>query len=156
MAEETKTEAVEAKEATTEVKAKKADQKKFTRTAKGKKRAFKTIPRGRVYVQASVNNTIITVTDPNGNVVTWSSAGNAGFKGPKKSTPFAASVIVGKVAEQLEPFGMKDVHVFVKGVGSAKDSAIRTLNSKGLNILSIKELTAIPHNGCRPRKPRRV
>ncbi len=141
---------------TEEVKAKKVDQKKFVRTAKGKKRSFTTIPRGRVYIQASVNNTIVTVTDPNGNVVTWSSAGNAGFKGPKKATPFAASVVVGKVADQLEVFGMKDVYVFVKGVGSAKDSAIRTLNSKGLNVLGIKELTAVPHNGCRPRKARRV
>lgn len=134
----------------------KKDPKKATRTAKGKKRSTAIVPRGRIYIQASVNNTIVTVTDPNGNVLTWSSAGNAGFKGPKKSTPFAASVIVGKVADQLEQFGMKDVHVLMKGTGTAKDSALRTINAKGLNVLSIKELTAIPHNGCRPRKPRRV
>ncbi len=142
----------------TEVKAvaPKKDQKKFLRTAKGKKRAVVSIPKGRVYVQCSVNNTIVSVTDQNGNLVSWSSAGHSGFKGPKKATPYAASVVVGKVCDALEPFGMKEVQVFVKGIGSARDSAIRTLNSKGLNVVSIKELTPVPHNGCRPRRPRRV
>jgi len=131
-------------------------QQKYLRTAKGKKRAVKSVSRGRAYVFASQNNTIITVTDQNGNTVAWASAGNCGFKGPKKATPYAASVIVGKIAEKLEALGMKELHVFVKGIGKGRDSAVRTLNSKGFNILGIKETTPVPHNGCRPRRARRV
>ncbi len=136
--------------------AEKKVQAKFIRTAKGKKRQFKSIPRGRAYVNASVNNTIITITDPNGNVVTWASSGNCGFKGPKKATPYAASVVVNKVADNLEPYGMRELHIITNGIGGGRDSAIRTLNSKGFSILSIKEVTPVPHNGCRPRRVRRV
>ncbi|MBU0613996.1 30S ribosomal protein S11 [Patescibacteria group bacterium] len=128
----------------------------YIRSAKGKKRALKTIPKGRAYIHSSLNNTIITITDPNGNVVTWASAGNCGFRGPKKSTPYAASIIATKVAEKLEPFGMKELHVFTTGIGSGRDSAIRTLNTKGFNISAIQDTTPIPHNGCRSRRPRRV
>lgn len=134
---------------------KKADAK-YVRTAKGKKRTMKAVPRGRAYVQSTLNNTIVSITDQNGNVLTWASAGNCGFKGPKKATPYAASIIVNKVAENAEKFGIKDLHVFVSGIGNGRDSAIRTLNAKGFNILSIKEMTPVPHNGCRPRRPRRV
>jgi len=140
----------------TEKEVEKKEPQKYTRTAKGKKRAIKAIPRGRAYIHASVNNTIVTITDPNGNVLTWASSGNAGFRGPKKATPYAASVVVGKVAEKAEAYGVKDLHVFVKGIGNGRDSALRTLNTKGFNILSIKELTPVPHNGCRARRPRRI
>ena len=131
-------------------------QTKYVRSAKGKKRLMKKVSRGRAYIHASLNNTIVTVTDQNGNTIAWSSAGNCGFKGPKKATPYAAGQIIEKITEKLEPFGVKDLSVFVTGIGSAKDSAVRSLNSKGFNITSIKELTPVPHNGCRPRKARRM
>ena len=129
---------------------------KYTRTAKGKKRAVKSVPRGRAYVQASLNNTIVTITDPNGNTLCWASAGGVGFRGPKKATPYAASQVVEKLAERAEPYGVKDVHVIVTGIGGGRDSAVRTLNAQGFNVLSIKEITPVAHNGCRPRRARRV
>ncbi len=129
---------------------------KYTRTAKGKKRAVKAVPRGRAYIQASLNNTIVTITDPNGNTLCLASAGGVGFRGPKKATPFAASQVVEKLSERVAKFGVKDVHVVVTGIGGGRDSAIRTLNTQGFNILSIKEVTPVAHNGCRPRRARRV
>lgn len=128
--------------------------KKVKRTSKKKK--LRQVTSGRAYIQATYNNTIITFTDDEGNALASSSAGQNGFKGPKKATPYAASIIVGDAADKVAPYGLKEVHVFVKGVGMGRDSAIRTINSKGLTILSIKDMTPIPHNGCRPRKPRRV
>ena len=125
-------------------------------TAKGKKRTVRQIPAGRAYVHASFNNTIISLTDPNGNLVAWASAGNCGFKGPKKATPYAASVVVKKAADKAAIFGLKDVHVFVSGIGNGRDGALRALNGSGFNVLSIKDLTPVPHNGCRPRRARRV
>jgi len=136
--------------------AKKANQKKYVRTAKGKKRTAQSVTRGRIYIKASLNNTIITVTDQNGNTVAWASAGAAGFRGPKKATPYAASKVVDTIAEKLDALGMKEAFIFVKGIGNGRDSAIRSLNSKGINITGIKELTPVPHNGCRPRRARRV
>jgi len=127
--------------------------------AKGKKKKRKTIRQivhGRAYIQATYNNTIVTLTDLNGNVLAWSSAGQNGFKGPKKATPYAASIIVKNAAEKAEAYGLKNVNVFVKGIGSGRESAVRALNANGLNVLSIKDVTPIPHNGCRKRKPRRV
>ncbi len=135
---------------------KKTNQQKYVRTAKGKRRIAKKLSRGKAYVHASVNNTIISVTDQNGNVVAWSSAGNCGFRGPKKATPYAASMIVNKIAEQLAPLGMKELQVIVKGIGNGRDASVRSLNAKGFNIVSVKEVTPIPHNGCRARRPRRV
>ncbi len=129
---------------------------KTLRTAKGKKRVMRTIPQGRAYIQASFNNTIVTLTDPNGNTVTWSSAGNCGFKGPKKATPYAASVIVKKIAEASAVYGLKDLHVFVSGIGNGRDGALRALNGNGFNVLSINDLTPVAHNGCRPRRARRM
>lgn len=123
---------------------------------KGKKKAVRQIPQGRAYIHASFNNTIVSLTDSNGNIVGWSSAGNCGFKGPKKATPFAASVIVKKVFEKVEQFGLKDVHVFVTGIGNGRDAAVRALNTVGFNVLSIKDTTPVPHNGCRPRRARRM
>jgi small subunit ribosomal protein S11 len=142
--------------ATKEASEKKTQQKKFIRTAKGKRRQLKRIPRGRAYIQASLNNTIVTISDENGNMIAWASSGNCGFKGPKKATPYAASVVVEKVVDAIAPYDMREVHVITKGIGGGRDSAIRTLNTKGLEVLSIKEVTPVPHNGCRPRKARRV
>lgn len=111
---------------------------------------------GRIYIQASYNNTVITVTDEKGNVLTWMSAGSLGFSGPKKSTPFAASKVAEAIAEKLGRSGPLKVEILVKGVGAGRDSALRSLSAKGLNILSIKDVTPIPHNGPRPKKARRV
>lgn len=123
---------------------------------KKKKRVVKQISQGRAYIQATYNNTIITLTDPNGNTIGWSSSGHMGFRGPKKATPYAASIIVKNVVDKCRDFGLRDVAVFVSGVGSGREAAVRALNANGLNILSIKDLTPIPHNGCRPRKARRI
>lgn len=114
------------------------------------------VPRGHAYVQATYNNTIIVLTDPNGNVLAWSTAGHLGFTGPKKATPYAAAQIVRDLVEKVKPHGMREVFVFVKGVGSGRESAIRTFNAAGFQIVGIKDITPIPHNGPRPPKPRRV
>ncbi len=123
---------------------------------KAKKKAVQAVPIGCAYIQATYNNTIITFTDPAGNVMAWSSAGQCGFKGPKKATPYAAGMILKSAAEKLIPFGTKDVHVFVKGIGMGREGAVRALHANGLNVLSIKDITPIPHNGCRQPRPRRV
>lgn len=137
-------------------KASTAKQQKYFRTAKGKRRTHVAVPRGRAYVHASLNNTIVSVTDQNGNVLAWGSAGNCGFRGPKKSTPYAAGKVVEKVLEKVEKLGMKELSLFVTGIGNGKDSAVRSFNAKGLNVISIKETTPVPHNGCRPRRARRI
>lgn len=116
----------------------------------------KKLMRGNVYIGASYNNTIITVTDEKGDVVAWASAGSLGFSGPKKATPFAASKVVAAIAEKLKKTGLADLNVFVSGVGSGRDSAIRSFGNQGFNILAIRDLTPIPHNGPRPKKVRRV
>ena len=123
---------------------------------RAKKKDVKQILIGLAFVQATYNNTMVTLTDPNGNVLAWSSAGKMGFKGPKKATPYAASVIVKNVAEKVFPHGLKEVSVFVKGVGSGRDGAVRALHANNINVTSIKDITPIPHNGCRPAKVRRV
>lgn len=130
--------------------------KQTLRSAKGKKRVAKVVPRGRCYIQTTLNNTIVTLTDQNGNALAWSSAGLVGFTGPKKATPYAASKVIDNVFEKAEPFGLKELSVFVIGIGSGRDSAIRSLNTKGFNVLSIKEITPMPHNGCRAPRARRV
>lgn len=114
------------------------------------------IPRGRAYVQATYNNTIVTITDPNGNVLAWSSAGHMGFSGPKKATPYAATQIVRELSDKVRPYGVRELVVFVKGVGSGRESAVRALNASGFQVLTIKDMTPIPHNGPRAPKPRRV
>jgi len=123
---------------------------------KKKKKAIRQVSQGHVYIKTSFNNTIITMADPDGNVIAWASAGNAGFKGPKKATPYAASVVVKNIIEKVEPYGIKEVFVFTKGVGQGRESAIRSLNANGINVLSIKDMTPMPHNGCRAPRPRRV
>lgn len=127
--------------------------------AKGKKKTARKrgpVPHGKAYIQATYNNTIVTLTDLNGNVLGWSSSGSSGFTGPKKSTPYAASVVVRNAVEKVADVGLKEVNVFVSGVGQGRESAIRAFNANGVNVLSIKDVTPIPHNGCRPPRPRRV
>jgi small subunit ribosomal protein S11 len=120
------------------------------------KKARAQVVQGKAFIQASFNNTIVTLTDMNGNVLGWSSAGVVGFKGPKKATPYAASQIVRDVIEKIKDCGLKDVNVYMSGVGQGREGALRALNANGLNILSIKDVTPVPHNGCRPPRPRRV
>lgn len=119
-----------------------------------KKKIF--LPHGQMHILATYNNTIVTLTDLNGNVIAWSSAGLVGFHGPKKSTPYAAGVIIRQLLDKVKDIGLKDVDVKIKGVGSGRESAIRALASQGINIFSIKDVTPIPHNGPRPPKPRKV
>lgn len=121
-----------------------------------KKKLNKIVPNGRAYVQATFNNTIVTLADQNGDVLGWASAGMIGFKGPKKATPYAAGQVVKKVVEATKQHGIKEVNVFVKGIGGGREGAIRGFNANGVNVLSIKDITPIPHNGCRPPKRRRV
>ncbi|MFP4179015.1 MAG: 30S ribosomal protein S11 [Spirochaetaceae bacterium] len=122
----------------------------------GKNKVKKTVYEGNVYVQATFNNTIITITDRQGNAVSWASAGGLGFRGAKKSTPYAAQTTAETAAKKAMDFGLREVHVFVKGPGVGRESAIRSLGNLGLIVRSIKDVTPIPHNGCRPRKSRRV
>ena len=123
---------------------------------KGKKRDRKVGTNGVAHVQASFNNTIITITDTDGNVISWASAGKAGFKGSRKSTPFAAQVAAEATAREAINMGLKRVEVWVKGPGSGREAAIRSLQVTGLEISAIKDVTPIPHNGCRPPTRRRV
>jgi len=116
----------------------------------------KKLERGNVYIQATYNNTLVTITDLNGDVVALESAGALGFKGPKKATPFAATKVVDSLMNKIQKLMLKEVNVFVKGVGSGREAAIRALVANGLEILSLKDITPIPHNGCRPPKSRRV
>jgi len=131
---------------------------KAKKGAKGRKKVqvAKHVTHGRAYVHATFNNTIVTVTDQNGNTLAWASAGNCGFKGPKKATPYAASVVVRTLAEKLQDFGLKDVSVFATGVGQGREGAIRAFNANNINVLTIKDTTPIPHNGCRKPRARRM
>ncbi len=126
------------------------------RGARGRRRERKQIPRGRAYINSSFNNTVVTITDPQGNVVAWNSSGAAGFKGSRKSTPYAAQVTAEGAARRAMEHGMHQVEVLVKGPGSGREAAIRSLQAAGLNVASITDITPIPHNGCRPPKSRRV
>lgn len=126
------------------------------RPQRGRRRERKNIPRGQAHILATFNNTIVTLTDPQGNVVSWASAGQNGFRGSRKSTPYAAQITAEQAARRAMDNGMRQVEVFVKGPGSGRESAIRSLQSAGLTVLSITDVTPIPHNGCRPPKRRRV
>lgn len=137
-------------------KAPKASGKAGATSKNKKKKVVKVVSRGNIYVQATYNNTIITITDPNGAVLGWSSSGVNGFKGPKKATPYAASMVVKTLMERVADYGVKEVNVYIKGIGGGRESAIRALHANGLNVLSITDLTPVPHNGCRPPKARRV
>jgi len=124
--------------------------------AKSKTPIKKTIEKGRVYINASYNNTSILITDLKGNALAWSSAGSLGFKGPKKATPFAASKVVGVLMEKAKKMGLKTAEIYLKGIGGGRDMAIRSFANQGLEIMMIKDITPIPHNGPRPKKARRV
>jgi len=133
----------------------KADKKEI-KGRKKKRKDDKKVSVGIAHIKATYNNTIVTLTDLAGNVLSWASAGAAGFKGPKKSTPYAAQIITRIAVEKARKYGLKEVSVMVKGVGTGRESAVRALNANGLIISLIKDITPIPHNGCRPKKPRRV
>jgi small subunit ribosomal protein S11 len=124
--------------------------------AKAKKKVWRDIVSARVYVQSSFNNTIVNITDERGNTIVWASAGSAGFKGTKKGTPFAAQMTADSAAKKALSLGVKQVSVYVKGPGSGRETAIRALQAAGLVVTTIRDVTPIPHDGCRPPKPRRV
>lgn len=129
--------------------------KKTNKSAK-KQKVLKQVSQARAYVQASFNNTIVSIADQNGDVLGWASAGMVGFKGPKKSTPYAAQQVVKRVVESVKDHNIKEVSVFVKGIGGGREGAIRAFHANGIQVMSINDVTPVPHNGCRPRKPRRV
>jgi small subunit ribosomal protein S11 len=124
--------------------------------AKSKQKERKNIPAGVAHIHATFNNTLVTITDPQGNVISWSSAGNANFKGSRKGTPFAAQVAAEKASRMAQEHGLKKVDVLVRGPGSGRETAIRSLQASGLEVSSIQDVTPVPHNGCRPPKRRRV
>ena len=126
------------------------------RPVRGRRRERKSVPRGNVYIQSTFNNTIVTISDPQGNVLSWGSAGTVGFKGSRKSTPYAAQMAAENAARKAMEHGVRLIDVFVKGPGSGREAAIRALQGVGLQINSITDVTPIPHNGCRPPKRRRV
>ena len=126
------------------------------KTVSKKRRERKNIDKGCAHIRSSFNNTIVTISDTNGNAISWASAGGMGFKGSRKSTPFAAQTAAETAAKAAMEHGLKTVEVFVKGPGQGRESAIRALQTAGLEIVSIKDVTPIPHNGCRPPKRRRV
>ncbi len=127
-----------------------------TKRRKGGRREKRVVPVGQVHIQASFNNTIVTVTDVQGNVLGWKSAGAVGFKGSRKSTPFAAQQAAVEAAKLAQDVGMQEVDIFVKGPGPGREAAIRSLQGTGLKVRSITDVTPVPHNGCRPPKKRRV
>lgn len=127
-----------------------------SKTPKKKTKKAPKVREGRMYIHSSYNNTLITVTDANGNALLQSSAGRVGFGGTRKSTPFAAQQVMADIAERLKPFAMEEVKVFVKGVGNARETAVRSLSATGLSVSAIRDITPIPHNGVRARKRRRV
>ena len=122
----------------------------------GKKKNWKSLTFAKVYIQCSFNNTIVSLTDDRGDVLAWASAGGNGFRGTKKGTPFAAGITSGKVAKRALELGVKQVAVFIKGPGPGRETAVRSLANAGLLIVSLKDVTPLPHNGCRPPKARRV
>ncbi len=121
-----------------------------------KKKTKRQVKKGMAFVQATYNNTIVTLADSHGGVLSWSSAGVVGFKGAKKATPYAASMIVKDAIDKAQYTGIKEVDVVVRGIGAGREAAVRAIHANGLTILSIKDLTPISHNGCRPKKPRRI
>lgn len=130
--------------------------KAVTKSSTRRKKTKRNVAVGQVHIQATFNNTIVSITDEQGNLVSWSSAGSAGFKGSRKSTPYAAQVASEKAAAAAKDMGLLKANVFVNGVGSGRESAIRALQGVGIAISTIKDVTGVPHNGCRPKKARRV
>ncbi|KAI4452947.1 40s ribosomal protein s14/30s ribosomal protein s11 [Holotrichia oblita] len=130
--------------------------KQVKKVATRRRREKKHVERGQAHIQSSFNNTIVTITDAVGNALSWASAGELGFRGSRKSTPYAAQMAADKAAMAAKEFGLKTVEVFVKGPGSGREAAIRALQAAGLDVTMIKDVTPVPHNGCRPPKRRRV
>ena len=126
------------------------------RRSSSKKKVRRNVPRAQAHIQATYNNTIITIADPDGNVLCWASAGSSGFKGSRKSTPYAAQLASRNVARQARDYGVRELQVFVKGPGPGREAAIRTLMGEGFTVVEITDVTPLPHNGCRPPKKRRV
>ncbi len=126
------------------------------RRVRKKRKEKKVVPHGIAHIQSTFNNTIITITDPDGNVICWASGGKIGIKGTRKGTPYAAQLAAKQAAQEAMQMGMRSIDIRVKGPGPGREAAIRTLHQMGLQIKSIKDVTPIPHNGCRPRRPRRV
>jgi len=126
------------------------------RKARTRRREKKNVPVGLAYIQSTFNNVTITLTDPNGNVLSWASSGTVGFKGSRKSTPYAAGLAAEEAARRAMEHGLRQVDVRIKGPGSGREAAIRSLQTAGLQVTSIRDVTPVPHNGCRPRKRRRV
>ena len=153
MATEEKKEIIEAVEVSPETEKKDAETEEVKKKVKKAKRQ---ILKGRVVIKCSYNNTIINIADANGNVLGWASSGLMGFKGAKKATPYAATQVVANVTEKVKKYGVRELEVCVKGVGSGREASIRALVANGFELLSIKDETPIPHNGCRPKKPRRI
>lgn len=123
---------------------------------KKKKKLKRQVLRGQAHIKCTYNNTLVAISDLSGAMLGWSSSGLLGFKGAKKATPYAATQVVSDVAEKVKKYGIQELEVYVKGVGSGRESSIRSLANKGFDLVAIKDMTPIPHNGCRPRKPRRV
>lgn len=147
-----KIEATPTPEETAELSETKTEEVAVKKVKKSKRQIFK----GRVNIQCTYNNTIVTIADLNGAVLGWSSSGHLSFKGAKKSTPYAATQVVADVTEKVKKYGVSELEVFVKGVGSGREASIRALANNGFNLVTIKDITPIPHNGCRPRRPRRI
>lgn len=125
-------------------------------TVKRRKKITRKVSSGKVFVHATFNNTIVTVTDTSGKILCWSSPGSVGFKGSRKSTPFAATVAAKDAIKKAKAFGISDVEIYLRGPGSGKESAVRSIRSEGVNVRTIMDMTPTPHNGCRPRKRRRI
>lgn len=123
---------------------------------KAKKRVLRNVPEGEIHIRATYNNTLITACDLEGNVLAWTSSGSAGFKGSRKPTPYASAVAAANLATKLKNFGFSKAHVYIRGVGSGREQSIRALQANGISIVSIRDITPVPHNGCRSKKPRRV
>lgn len=123
---------------------------------KRRKKGKRQVLRGQASIQCTYNNTIVTLADANGGVLAWSSSGHLGFKGAKKSTPYAATQVVADVTEKVKKYGLQELDVLVKGVGSGREASVRALANNGFSLLSIRDITPLPHNGCRPRRPRRI
>ena len=126
-----------------------------TKSKTRRRKVKRNLPKGQVHIQSTFNNTIISVTDETGNVVSWASSGSAGFMGSRKSTPYAAQIATEKALDKAKEFGLKQVEVLVQGIGSGRESAIRALQNTGVTVTGIRDLTGVPHNGCRPRKAKR-
>lgn len=148
-----KTEEETMPETAVEAGAAKAAEEGVTKKVKKNKRQ---ILKGRASIQCTYNNTIVSIADLNGAILGWSSSGHLSFKGAKKSTPYAATQVVADVTEKIKKYGVQELEVFVKGVGSGREASIRALANNGFNLVTIKDITPIPHNGCRPRRPRRI